>query len=398
MPTMALVPFALGLLLSLTPRGPGVRIEEPGELPLFVEVSRDGTRVAVAREDGIVELWDPRELVPRERLEPGLGGTPWALEFAPDGMRLAALAERGALVVWELADGTSAATRAPGRMRQVLHGRLGLLRLPFGAAIAWAPGSAHLAVVESAGRALLSDSSGEVLLRWEISRTFATPPVAWTGDGRSVLTALGEAIEIRTLDTDANREPAVRRLLAQSPVVTLAVHPTRDLLVTGHDRSRAILWDLATGERVREHEVPDPWLPEDEDEVAWAAFSPDGKVLALSTRGGSHVFLLDVQRGELLWTSEFLGAHFCEPLELAWSPDSSRIWYAFACGGGELGSHALSPSARHEPYSGQGRLPRFGGELGLTITTAGVIRRVLDVQFGDVQPGLEPDHPPREER
>lgn len=391
------MPVVLGLALSLASsrqdEQDGQIEGEGARIPWFLDVSRDGGRVAVAGADGIVELWDPRELIPREQLEPALGSTPWALAFAPDGERLAALAEFGLLVIWDLASTAGDAPTRPGQARQVLSGRLGVLRQPFGAAIAWAPSSAHLAVVESAGQALLCDSSGEVLMRWEASRTFATPPLAWTADGRSVLTAKGEGIEIRTLNADADQEPHVRGLWAQSPVVTLAVHPQRDLLVTGHDRSRAILWDLATGERVREHEIPDPWLPEDEDEVGWAAFSPDGKVLALSTLGGSHVFLLDVENGELLWTSEYLGAHFSEPLELAWTPDSSRIWYAFACGSGPVGSHALSPSARPEPYSGRGRLPRLGGELGLTITVEDAIRRV-----SRVHPPREPDLPQGEER
>src|SRR5690606_19560098 len=128
---------------------------------------------------------------------------------------------------------------------------------------------------------------------------------------------------------------------------------------------------------VREHVVPDPIFPGQLDEVAGAAFSPDGRILALSTCRNSHVFLFDVETGERVWMSEFLGAHFSEPLELAWSPDSSRIWYTFACGGGEIGSHAVSAQARSDPYQGRGLLPRFGGDSGLTIAWIEKVPRVM---------------------
>ena len=162
--------------------------------------------------------------------------------------------------------------------------------------------------------------------------------------------------------------------------MTFATHPTEALLVTGHAEGRAVLWNSRSGERAFEFQIPATVFLEYLD-VAWAAFAPNGKTLALSTREGSNVYLLDVGTGELTWTSEYVGGHFSAPLHIAWSADSSSLWWAFHCCGNDVpGSYTMTSQLPTEVQGGFGPLPRFGGDIGLTITSdeAGN-RRVISV-------------------
>jgi hypothetical protein len=116
----------------------------------------------------------------------------------------------------------------------------------------------------------------------------------------------------------------------------LAISPDGAWVVTGHAGGWGVLWDLARGKEFRRRQFVDPFAPEPEDEIASIAFSPDGLRLAWTTRQGSHAELTDLATFRLLWQSEYYGAHFGEPMPMAWSPDGTRIWYAFVCGMGEL--------------------------------------------------------------
>lgn len=51
--------------------------------PWILDVASDDSRVAVARKDGVVELWDPVELEPLEVLEPKLVTIPRAIALSP---------------------------------------------------------------------------------------------------------------------------------------------------------------------------------------------------------------------------------------------------------------------------------------------------------------------------
>jgi hypothetical protein len=150
-------------------------------------------------------------------------------------------------------------------------------------------------------------------------------------------------------------------------LVALALAPDGERIATGHTGGWARLWDIESGELLAARQFVDPFITEPDDQVAVIAFSPDSERLAWTTREGSFAELVDAASFELLWQSEFQGAHFGEAMPIAWSPDGSRVWYAFECGSGLL----LTATAGARPRENgivPGAVPAFAGGRGATVT------------------------------
>ncbi|MBZ0137174.1 MAG: protein kinase [Planctomycetes bacterium] len=73
------------------------------QLALAARVSRDGSAIATAGQDGSILVSDARTLEFRYAL-PGAGGTVYGLDFSPDGTQLAAGYDDRAVRVWNLAE------------------------------------------------------------------------------------------------------------------------------------------------------------------------------------------------------------------------------------------------------------------------------------------------------
>lgn len=99
-----------------------------------------------------------------------------------------------------------------------------------------------------------------------------------------------------------------------SPVMAICYSPDGQRLASTSEDGSIFLWDMDTGERVRE-------LGHDSDEVACVLFSPDGKLLAAGNQRGL-VSLWDPLTGER--TAHFL-AHVEDVMALAFSPDGKQL-------------------------------------------------------------------------
>ena len=333
-----------------------------------VDTSPDGTVVAAGYGQGRVALHDAASGEPLSELEPALFDSAWALRFAPDGKRLAGLGRDGRLVLWSLDDGADAEEPALGPLRGLPPIRRGY---PFYVSMAWSPDGGRLALANRRGKHSLWNPDGELVLRWSAACP-ADPLLAWTPDARLLLTVDDAVLQVRDADSGKTfwGEGAVDSIDCGAAVTALAVHGDGRLVATGHPDVTLRLWDLETGELVHELRTPDPTSSDPDDDVGALAFSPSGDRLAHSIREGSHVWVTDLESREEVWGSDFLGAHFIEAMELRWSPDGSRLWYAFACGGGRLYCVDPRSGAEGSVVVDRGRVPRFGGELG-AIPTAG---------------------------
>jgi WD40 repeat protein len=301
-----------------------IQQEDPRARPSAVTITFDGEYIVAGYYDGRVQVLDAATGLSVREL-PRHFNSVWKLAASPDSQRLAALSKSGRLSLYSL-DGE--------RVRSVDAGVApNTDPYPFGATLSWNLQGERLLVVGEDGDASLWSLTGEALARWKLPPSNWDVRAVWTPDGQRILTAEGQAVRARDTNTG---ELLPTPIEADLPIVTLAISPDGAWVVTGHAGGWGVLWDLPGGKESHRRRFVDPFAPEPEDEIASIAFAPDGASLAWTTRQGSHAELIDLATFKLRWRSEYHGAHFGEPMPITWSPDGARIWYAFACGMGEL--------------------------------------------------------------
>ena len=318
-------------------------------------------------------LLDARNGEPLHDLSPSFSDAVSCLEFSNAGARLAAAGYDRKLVLWTLSkdeEGTewrsSAVLEALPRYKGASSGRVGY-------SLAWSPNEQLLAVTDGYGRGRLLAEDGTLIETWRGESPGGTTKVIWRADSDRLLIVDSATVYWRHGRTGV-RLPLVEaggELTCPDPVVVMAVHPNGTQLVTGHRRRCARWWSLNSGTLLAEREFPPDVFDPERDEVAALAFDSTGKRLALSTREGSIVYVLDARSREILWESEWLGAHFWEAMELTWSPDDSRLWAAFECGGGDL--YCFGPELGKDRITIESSpIPRFGGSIGVLCTFEGL--------------------------
>jgi WD40 repeat protein len=347
-------PFATGL----RPLG---FVESP---PSPFALSPDGGSLAVARQDGRVELIDA-ETLRRTGGFKAFDRTPaTAIEFSPDGRQLAVAGVRGLLGLWDAGSGERIGPLldAPRGACADPDSNFTIPRCQFATilgALAFGPGS------------LLATASLEGDLRtWDLGeREPVGPPVrlppyvtglAISPDGSRLAIPFGygkaeaNGVEVR----DVRSGERVARLPAEAEVRAVAFSPDGRLLVSGQDDGRALIWATDSWRQVG---TP---LDVGSGYVLGLAFSPDGRTLATSNGGGT-VTLWDVESqqpsGALTgpvdtWVSarftpdgERLFAVYEDGHALRWEVDPAA-WRSHACavaGGG------LTPGRWEEIVPGQ---------------------------------------------
>lgn len=347
----------------------------PGNDGRAVAISVDGTLLAGGFTGGRVALFEASSGKRVSDLDPPLGSVPWKLAFAPDGKRLAGLDQAGGLVIWDLRDEEEGGDSTPSEAAPPALPKDGSIGgWPFGALLAWSPTGERLVVVDRRGHTSLWTGAGVRVRAWKSEITPSGDPQAlWSLDGETLLTVDGALVQRRdgksgAVHSGENAPPEIR---CPSPVASMDLHPGGVLLATGHEDCRLKLWNLETGELRGETHFVDPFIHEAEDDIADLAFSPSGDRLAFSTREGTHVLVHDTESLDRLWISEYLGAHFFEVVQICWSPDGGRLWFAFECGGATLRSVDPREGAKPEEH-GDGLVPLFGGSTGIVLSSGEV--------------------------
>jgi WD40 repeat protein len=260
-------------------------------------ISADGRRLLTAAENGVARVWD---LAPREPAQPLpalTGGGPAAL--SPDGRQVAVVDRAGA--VWVRDAVSDKALRGPWQLPRAVTG------------LAFSPdGRRVLAAADSAARVWdATDGEGVTPL---LSHSGSVRRLFFTSDGsRAVIVGSGNGLDVYDVTTGA----------AQSSHALAVEMPAYGLVLTPDGRA-AVVAAPRTPEAVEVRDVVSGALRagpfRHTGRVVAAAFSPDGKRLAVGTSDGS-AFLWDVAAARTAATLQH-----GQPLRLlAFSGDGRRL-------------------------------------------------------------------------
>ena len=330
-----------------------------------VSFSRDGSRIATGSVDGTARIWDANNGEELVRLS-GHGGLVALVDFSPDGTRLLTGGGDGTARVWDVSE-TSGAELWTQRVASEDV-----------SSVAYDDDGTHLVTSDGGGGWVLDPSTGEKLtpIGWgyeDASFSADGDRLAASGWGAALMDVdSGEVV--RTLDVTGRRTN-----IEYSPDGSL-VATGRSIYGTNLGEGRAVLWDAASGRRVRMFGPSHPG-----DDVQGLAFSPDGQMLAiLSGRGRLEVW--DVDTADKLVSRP---AHPGSGSDLAFLPDGRTLVTV----GGDGGAVWKVPSgAKLFSLSTGGKLAGVSvSRDGTRIATAGEDRTatIWDAATGRKLLGLE---------
>ncbi len=281
-----------------------------GFSPASVTFAPDGRTAAVAGGTGSIDLVDPKTgaskllLLGRSRMGRGLS-------FGPDGATLAASADDGAVQRWKVADGTRLSTTEPP-VAGVQN--VGVRAVSAEVSVAWGTRGSTVVVWEVPSGKLVSPDGGH---------TESVRGLAITSDGKHVLTSSEDGTarkwELATgkpLGTVPIRTPNLG--FSYPPVADLSPDATRALV---RELNGVGVHDLATG--IQQYVIPTPT-----DGPSYAAFSPDGARIVLTTasynpeKSPGRVAVWDAASAKRLVAIELPGYG---PVAAAVTPDGKHL-------------------------------------------------------------------------
>ena len=274
------------------PAGPP--LPHPGEV-FAVAYRPDGKAVLTGGEDGAVRVWDAadgRELAVGRGHE---GRVPCTV-FSPDGKAVLTGGEDGTARVWDAANGRQlhllAGHGGPVSAVAFLGGGKGFVTIDrSGEVRIWdasgretgrrrGPGGARYAALSPDGATALTAGQGEPFRLWATAggppaaaplpaKLDGTAAVAFSPDGRTALTGLGNTVRLWDVATGAAAGAPLRH---PTVVLAAAFSPDGRTVVTGGRDGAARLWDSATGR-------PFGTVPRHQGEIRAVAVCPDGTTL-----------------------------------------------------------------------------------------------------------------------
>lgn len=319
--------------LSTFATGPGlaqsqVVVERPALRSSIYQcaISRDGSISAAVRTSGRVELYDSALMLLVE-LEPPLEADCLTLDLSPDGRRLTAQLSDGRLLLWK--------TEGYGRMgktqpRTIVQFPWDWVRpRSYNAGLTWAPDSSRFLTIDSLGHRRMHDADGELLWRFDAEGYEAGDYDAlWHEPSLSLLLRNREGVAVYDRETGARRmRGGVGRLFASiDPPTSFALSSDGTRLAVGSGHLRIDVFDFESGDLLRTTTFePNDWVFPRDARVQQLRFSPNGRWLAMSTRGDVYVGLFEADSLAVKFSSESIDCYDYDTYRLHWWPTSDRL-------------------------------------------------------------------------
>lgn len=241
-----------------------------------IDVSHDGRLIATGSLDRTVRLWDAQTSKPAQTLQ-GHQAEVYAVAFSPNDRLLASSSYDGRVMLWDV---------KAGKLLRTLEIK------GWSTAIAFSPDSRQLAVGSQERNIVIYDAQGGKVLRtFETRGSINT--LAFSPDGRYLASA-NSSIALWNLQTGQ----IIKTLRGhQGSIMSISFSKDGHLLASASRDKTARLWNVETGESMKTFETLTPiavsYAPQPikrKMPVTAVAFSPDGKLLAMTTGRAVHVW------------------------------------------------------------------------------------------------------------
>ncbi len=275
------------------------RIQVIDDVLFSLAFSPDGRTLAAAGKSDSIWLFDVASGRPAGVL-PGLPDWVFEVAFSADGTRLLVSSRDGAVMVWELGS---------GQPEQAFYGEDG-----FPLSVAFAGDETAVASYNTGNLRIWDLADGR--RQWQYEAEAFMPAFA-AGAGDQFVAGLSDAIRLVEVESgetvrELPVEPGDGSLLDAERLTALALDATGRWLLAGAGDGRLALWDMASGNKVRQFAGHSAFIHQ-------LAFSPLGDRF-LSAADDRKVILWDTQTGEARFT-------YTNPTDavtaVAFSPDGS---------------------------------------------------------------------------
>ena len=147
---------------------------------------------------------------------------------------------------------------------------------------------------------------GSVLL-WDIESKQARPAMPTESAAKNQHIHVSSEGELYVTSINGNTvklwkvgscESLIAEFTGNEPARLAAFAPTNNRLASAHEGGNLIIWDVQSGDKLREFKHPLQASTDDSDPAWKLVFSPDGSLLMSYTEDGPNIRLWDVERGK----------------------------------------------------------------------------------------------------
>ena len=275
-------------------------------------------------EDGTVIIWDV-ESWEKIKAYTGYGKSDMIPSYSPDGtLRVAAVSDDDTVTVWDLANNEKLYT-ADSHASVTFSNGSQLAYHPYGYEYleVWTLDNStprrtvqtHISFVDTSESLIFSQDGktivaeyriGSVLL-WDIASRQSRPAIPTASASKNQRIHISSEGELYATSIHKNTIKLwkvgscgfpIAEFTDNEPARVAAFTPINSKLASAHEGGNLIMWDVQSGDKLREFSHPLQTSTDDSDQVWKLMFSPDGKRLISETVYGPNARLWDVERGE----------------------------------------------------------------------------------------------------